>query len=279
LLDADMRLENHGFDKEKLSHDCYLVDQYSPQIKYGNIRLISNKRDWFYKGVTHEFVTCSGPQYTEGICSTLLINDVGDGGCKDDKFERDKRLLHEALRTIHPNDPLRERYFFYLAQSYFDTGNYSKAIKYYRERLTCEGYPSERWYSRFRIGLSLERLDRWNEAENELLEAYQMMPSRCESLVALAEHYIFAKTPQHHKAGLLIPRLQEMRTEPNTDRLFNYEHYKRYYIDYLTSISAFYTKQLDTGREACQRLLSLPHIPDNIRRNAETNIKFYTTSV
>ena len=39
------------------------------------------------------------------------INDIGEGGCKEDKFERDIRLLSKGIEE-EPNNP---RYYFYLA--------------------------------------------------------------------------------------------------------------------------------------------------------------------
>lgn len=277
LMDADMQLENHGFKKEDLKAESYLVDQYNDKIEYGNMRLVSTKIKWCYVGVTHEFITPKpGETLTDQTnLNTLKIYDIGDGGSKDTKFQRDEKLLREALKTIDPKDPLKDRYNFYLAQTYFDTNKYSKAIRYYNERLKGEGYFSEKWYSQFRIGLCLEGLNRWDEAESALLKAYQMMPSRCEPLVALVQHYTLTDKPEYHKADLFIPRLQEMRTEPNGDALFNYIHYKQYYIDYLTSIVAYYVGKKALGRKACERVLASPHTPLNIRERTQSNLSFY----
>lgn len=279
LIDADMLLENHGLDKSTLTHDSYLVDQYNPMIEYGNVRLVSTKKQWCYVGVTHEYIACVTNDADQGYCKTIKINDIGDGGCKDTKFARDEKLLLEALKTINPKDPLKDRYNFYLAQTYFDTGKYSKAIRYYKERLKGGGFPSERWYSQYRIGLALEKLDRWDEAEVALLTAYQMMPSRCESLVSLVGHYVLSPNPEHHKAGLFIPRLQEMRLEPNTDSLFNFTYFKQYYIDYLTSINAYYVDKMQLGIEASQRVLDSPNAPSHIKDIVKSNLKFYIKPV
>lgn len=276
LIDADMQLEDHDFIKDDLKGDCYLVNQYNSAIEYANVRLVANRMKWKYIGVTHEFITSVTDDHIQEECSTLKIHDVGDGGSKDDKFVRDEKLLLGALKTIDPKNSLVNRYNFYLAQTYFDIGKYSKAIRFYKERIKGGGFYSEKWYSQYRIGLALEKLDRWDEAEPTLLTAYQMMPSRCESLVALVEHYVLkGDKPQHQKASLFIPRLQEMRLEPNEDNLFNFIHYKQYYIDYLTSINAYYTGKLDLGRLSSERVLQSEFAPAYIKLNVTSNLKFY----
>lgn len=277
LIDADMQLEDHGFKREDLKAESYLVDQYNDKIEYGNVRLVSTKIGWCYVGVTHEFINPKAGHKLadQTTLDTIKIYDIGDGGSKDTKFQRDEKLLTEALKTIDPKDPLKNRYNFYLAQTYFDTGKYSKAIRYYSERLKGDGYYSERWYSQFRIGLCLEALKRWDEAEPALLKAYQMLPSRCEPLVSLVQHYVLSDKPEHHKAALFIPRLQELRTEPNEDALFNYIHYKQYYIDYLTGISSFYVGKMSLGRKACERVIASNYTPAYIKIQAQNNIAFY----
>jgi len=277
LMDADMLCENHGLVKENLTGNAYMVSQYNSVIEYSNVRLVSTKIKWHYVGVTHEYIAPKDPNVQEQRqeCKNVKINDIGDGGSKDTKFSRDEKLLLDALKTVKPNDPLKDRYNFYLAQTYFDTGKYNKAIKYYNERLKGQGYFSEKWYSQFRIGLSYLKLEQYPKAENALLDAYSMMPSRCEPLVDLVSHYTLGDKPQYHRAYLYIPRLQEMKLEPNEDGLFNYIHYKQYYIDYLTSISAYYVGKLDIGRLACEYIDASVYAPEIIKMSARSNLKYY----
>ena len=56
----------------------------------------------------------------------LRIHDVGNGGTKTDKFERDIRLLKQVLSKTPNND----RYTtFYLAYNYEDAGQPENAIE------------------------------------------------------------------------------------------------------------------------------------------------------
>ncbi len=53
--------------------------------------------------------------------------DIGDGGCKDDKADRDIRLLTKGIE----DEPNNVRYYFYLANSYHDKSEYENAIPIY----------------------------------------------------------------------------------------------------------------------------------------------------
>ena len=64
-------------------------------------------------GSTHEYYNIKGSRKEEQL-KTLKINDIGDGGCKEDKFVRDIRLLEEDLKE----NPNNMRTYFYLANSY-----------------------------------------------------------------------------------------------------------------------------------------------------------------
>ncbi len=56
---------------------------------------------------------------------------MGDGGCKSNKFTRDIKLLLKEIQH-KPNDP---RAHFYLANSYFDSRQFTKAIDVYKNEL------------------------------------------------------------------------------------------------------------------------------------------------
>ena len=99
LLDADMVLSINpklcpkNFRKA-LDKDAYYVFQGSEAFFYKNVRILRNNPEYSYWGVTHEYVkTTDGTQYHEIDKALLFIDDIGDGGAKADKFERDIRLL------------------------------------------------------------------------------------------------------------------------------------------------------------------------------------------
>ena len=95
LLDADMvltinpKLCPKNFRKG-LDKDAYYVFQGSDAFFYKNVRILRNNPEYSYWGVTHEYVkTTEGTEYREIDKTLLFIDDIGDGGAKADKFERD----------------------------------------------------------------------------------------------------------------------------------------------------------------------------------------------
>lgn len=273
LIDADMILENHGLDKDSLVKDSYHIEQYNDIIKYDNVRLVSTKHKWYYVGVTHEYIT-TDTAVTQSKLSTLRILDIGDGGSKSDKFTRDISLLTGELKKKDLKSDLRARYTFYLAQSFYDTKQFSKALRQYRLRTELGGFDMEIWYSMYKIGLCLKELGRWDEAEIGFLNAYSMKPYRCEPLVEMVHYHVFKTKPDYNRAELYIHKLVKLRDMPNLDGLFNIAHYKEYYIDYLISILAFYCNEKDMGLTSCNRVLK-SNAPFWIKDNTKNNLGYY----
>ena len=91
LLDADMKLEVVNFTKDNLKSNGYKIIQQNTNIEYYNVRFVKLGFNWHCVGVTHEYWDgCQNDTLTKDI---IYINDIGDGGSKNDKFERDIRLL------------------------------------------------------------------------------------------------------------------------------------------------------------------------------------------
>ncbi|TMG80846.1 MAG: glycosyl transferase, partial [Betaproteobacteria bacterium] len=115
LADADMELviEDPDF-RAGLSAPCYAVRQQN-EIAYFNTRLLRRDADARYKGVTHEFLDTGG---AAPRLAGIWFIDRASGANRAGKFERDARLLEEALTK----DPTNARHMFYLAQSRRDAG-------------------------------------------------------------------------------------------------------------------------------------------------------------
>jgi tetratricopeptide (TPR) repeat protein len=149
LLDADMKLVvSNVFTKKMIgAYDSYSLRQ-DAGTRYYNIRLIRMSLNWVCKGKTHEYWCVSdNAEASRAIVEDedlIWIDDVGDGGCKDDKFKRDERLL---LQGIEDEPELRSRYYFYLGQTYSSLHRYEDAIKYYKKRIDEGGWTEEVWFS------------------------------------------------------------------------------------------------------------------------------------
>jgi glycosyltransferase involved in cell wall biosynthesis len=162
LSDADFVWDiNVGatFNKNILIDHVYTVKQYTDSLHYMNVRMLSAAVDFECIGVTHEYWSpCKNQSNYNGTVrygkiNTLSIDDKEDGGCKEDKFERDERLLKHELE--HPegiDKGLLTRYKFYLAQTYRDMGRYLDSIDMYQKRVDDQGWQEEVYFSIYQIG-------------------------------------------------------------------------------------------------------------------------------
>ena len=171
FLDADMILDARNFDKIQLwDYDFLYILQGSENFYYQNVRIVRNNGLCSYTGVTHEYINTPGGAKSKLFNKDeLFILDIGDGGAKSDKYERDIRLLKKGVEDEPEN---ATRYYFYLANSYMNIGQYKNAIETYKKRIECGGWVQEIWYSSFNIGQCYKSLGKMNDAIYYWLECF-----------------------------------------------------------------------------------------------------------
>jgi len=156
LLDADMTIKINKFNKiDLLKADSFNILQGNDSFFYQNMRIVKNNGLYKYVGVTHEYI--DSPQNNTVLSfdkNSIFINDIGDGGSKSNKFERDINLLLDGIK----DEPNNVRYYFYLANSYHDSGKFEEAINTYLKRISLGGWDQEVWYSYYRIGLCYKNM-------------------------------------------------------------------------------------------------------------------------
>jgi glycosyltransferase involved in cell wall biosynthesis len=197
VLDADMLLRvSDEFDKAALTDGSYLVRQATASLSYYNVRLMRLSEPWRCVGVTHEYWESTSTEGSDPTVSlrAVHIDDVGDGGCKQDKFERDERVLRAALET----DPANTRYMFYLAQTLRDVGKTEEAIEWYKRRAGAGQWRQEVWYSMYQLCKLYYKLRMMPEMELWGLKAHEYCGERAECLYALTR--AFRIEAQYHKA-------------------------------------------------------------------------------
>lgn len=213
LLDADMIIELNNFDKSILNKaDNFRILQGNDSFYYQNMRIIKNNSLYKYVGVTHEYIDI--PPNTKLINlkkSEIFIKDIGDGGAKNNKYERDIFLLQNGLKE----EPNNSRYHFYLANSYFDLKKYDEAIEFYHKRIKLGGWKEEVWFSYYRIGLCYKNQNKFNEALGYWLEGYEFYPERLEGIYEIIKHYrIIGK----QKLSMIFYNLAKTILNKNEDR-------------------------------------------------------------
>ena len=234
LMDADMVLQvEPKFDKASLVAPVYTLFQETGNgLKYANVRLVrGDVKNCRYIGVTHEYFDSAGFPTGE-IKSGISIRDIGDGGCKSDKFERDICLLLKGL----VDNPKNERYMFYLANSYFDIQQFDNAIQCYTKRVEMGGWDEEVYFSLYRLTLCYKGLKMEDEFLNTALKAWRYRPTRAESVY---EAMLFYQEKQNHKMVVAVYTL--IKDLPvSEDKLFVSTHIYLYQMHFIHSLSAFF---------------------------------------
>ena len=147
---------------------------------------LQNNGLYKYVGVTHEYIDTPPNNTIIALDKKdIFIRDIGDGGAKSDKFERDIRLLLDGIKE----EPNNVRYYFYLANSYHDSGRFGEAINVYKKRIELGGWKEEVWYSYYRIGLCFKNMNKFADALFYWLEGYDYYPERLEGIYEIIKHY------------------------------------------------------------------------------------------
>lgn len=270
LLDADMRLEIINFDKNNLRHaNTFTILQGNQSFYYQNTRIITNNGLYKYVGVTHEYIDILFQDVRENIKKNeLFIQDIGDGGSKNDKFNRDIQLLLKGI----DDEPDNQRYHFYLANSFHDVGKYDDAIQYYKKRIDMGGWPQEVWYSYYRIGLCYKHKNDYPNAFWYWMEGYDYLPERLEGLYEMLMYY---RIHSKHKLAIAIYNICKSILAKKINRdgyLFLHNDVYTYLIDYEYTIIACYNNIQNINNEI---VCVMNNGANEYVSNLLNNMKFY----
>jgi tetratricopeptide (TPR) repeat protein len=284
LMDADMILvKGPDFDLKRFKRDLDKADvfhlfQGSDRFSYKNVRIVKNNMGIKYWGVTHEVInTPDGTKYDQFQRNILFIDDIGDGGAKADKFERDIRLLTQGL----VDKPNNDRYTFYLANSYRDHGDKEKAIEMYKKRIEIGGWFDEVWHSYYSIGRCYKSLGNVDSAIAYWMLAYDYFPKRLENIYEIINHY---RCESKHKLAYEFYKIALKQLEgvdkSKIDYLFLQNDVYDYKIDYEYSIVGYYYNPDNIDLAALSmRVMCAKNIEDSILKNVLSNYKFYCNQI
>jgi tetratricopeptide (TPR) repeat protein len=179
------------------------------------------------------------------------------------KAKRDIALLQSGLAQ----EPGNQRYWFYLANSFWDDEQFDAALGAYRVRAELGGWSEEVFYSQYRIGKCLGRLGDDDAMTLSHLATYQRFPHRAEPLHALALHY-------HNRAEHPLVRMvaTEGLSVPMPDgALFVESEVYQWRLKDLLAVSLYWLDSKEEAAAINQELLEL--VPaahtDRIQQNLE----------
>jgi tetratricopeptide (TPR) repeat protein len=270
LADADMELvvEDAAFRARLGGPGYQLMQRATSGLVYWNVRLVRRDCGAWYHGVTHEYLNVPGGT---SRLTGLWYKDYASGANRVDKFERDIRLLAEALER----EPDNSRYHFYLAQSYRDAGRKQEAAEAYAKRVAMGGWDEEVWTARREQARCLR--DAGDECGflTHALAAFNQRPHRAEPLYDLARHY---RIKGWNDVSALFSERGLGVACPKDDILFVEEWVYKYGLREEFSICANYARQADRkdcGFSACDWLALNRDIPAGPRELAFSNLQYY----
>lgn len=220
-----------------------------------------------WRGVLHEYLHFPSER-SHAVLDKLVIYSRQEGARSQDplKFKKDALILEEALKK----EPANSRYFFYLAQSYRDSGQYSLSLEYYEKRAKMGGWDEEVFWSLYQMAMLKQYL---NTNPNVFIEAYYkafaFRPSRAEPLYYLANYYrSIGKYYEGYclaKYGLTLKMPDEM--------LFVDKWVYDWGLQTEKLICSWYVGNYDEALAAALCILDVPHAPLQLRQDVEHQLQ------
>lgn len=277
MIDADDKVEGNFVFPEKMEADGYVLRIGKPDFSWWRTQIFKTESKWEYRGVLHEYPACSIKEQPvlmklEGDyrvdARTLGARNVGISVIE--KYTRDAETLEKAML----DEPTNTRYQFYLAQSYFDSQQWEKAIDAYRKRAEMGGWAEEVYYSLYRIGIARALLDRpWPEIMSSLLDAYNYRPQRVEALVHISQ--VLRQKYDQPAAAFIFARQAAEAPFPQEEILFVPDIvYKFHALDEVAA-TAFYAGRPEIGYLAAKKLLEEGRVPPDQVQRVENNFQQY----
>jgi glycosyltransferase involved in cell wall biosynthesis len=276
MIDADDKVDGDIKFPETMTADGYILRMGKKEFSWWRTQIFKTDSLWEYKGVLHEYpqpqkenpvlVKLEG-EYTVDA-RTLGARNVGISVIE--KYTRDAETLEKAL----VDEPTNTRYQFYLAQSYFDSQQFEKAIDAYKKRAEMGGWQEEVYYSLYRIGVSRALLDRpWPEIMASFMDAYNYRPIRAEPLIHIAQ--VLRQKYDQPAAAFVFARQAAEIPFPQGEILFVPNIiYNFSALDELGA-TAFAAGRPELGYLACKKLLEEGRCPPDQVQRIETNFQQY----
>ena len=265
VMDADDTIVGIP-DFSDLSADVYML-RYGAEFSYWRRQLFRDGVRWRYEGVVHEYAVCDDPTDEKRLEGDYYIESrrLGGRNLDPEKYARDRDLLLAEVER-NPDD---SRSAFYLAQSYFDLGDFAGAREWYARRAGMGGWDEEIYYALFRVAESMSLLGApWPEVQDAYLRAWEARPMRAEPLHAIARRY---RIDQRYQLGYLFAERAADIPLPSDDALFvGADIYAWRALDE-QAICAFWIGKHLEALALCRRLLADDAVPEDERRRIAAN--------
>ena len=269
IFDADDTINGDLILPSKLDKDCYFL-KFGTTFTYKRILLINNRIKWIFRGVLHEFIQAYDVKdFQEEIIEGEYHIVSGKSGSRSNdpqKYLKDATILENAYQT-ETDEKIKDRYAFYCAQSYKDSGKNDKAIEWYKKCLE-KNWNQERYVSCIEIGNLSEE---WKDKINYWIKSAEYDSERIEGIVKACE--LLRTEGNHLMVNLLYERFKNYKNV--SDKLFLTTTYYNDELEYNNSISAYYSNNHNSAFECCKKILTNQILPKNKLEQTINNMFFY----
>lgn len=256
--------------KRELRHDCYDVQIRSSASEFLRGQICSNKLPFRYKAVLHEYLEPPvGATRARASGFYIFSGRTGARSQNPRKYQDDAATL-EAELLVEADPFLIARYTFYLAQSYRDCGEVSRALANYLKRSELGFWREEVYYSLYQAAKLKEKLGAPPEdVIQTYLKAVEYSPARAEAFHGAAR-YCHLKG-RHQESHQYAKRAAETARPDNA--LFSEPWIYDYGALDEFAVSCFWTGRHREAAQACTRLLGSTALPANQRERVAKNAK------
>ena len=220
--------------------------------------------NWKYVGACHEYIHAEGVTTSElPRLEGAFIRHLEDGKRSPQKLQRNLELLLDEAET----NPGNARNIFYVANTYFDMGQYGAASSWYARRIMIPDWDQETFYSHYRYAQCSERQD----SDYALVlhtAAWNFRPSRIEPLVALARLY---RARKEFHAAYMVTGIA-VKTPMTTDSLFVDAQAWEWDAPLEHGIACLATGRNKEAVETLALLVGKPG-PEHLRQGAVANLR------
>lgn len=281
IFDADDKI--HGNLKIP---ECLYADKY--EFKFGNdyfykrTLLINNHIKWEFKGILHEYLN----NIEKTNIQTIFINgdyfiESGRQGFRNksiNKYYNDALLLENEYIT-EKDIFLKNRYAFYIAQSYKDCNQINKAIKWYKKVLILNNWEQEKYYSCIMLGNLYKNKDK-NKSIYYYLKSIIYDKNRIEGIVyACIEYYNQKNYLLVHLLTNKFNKINRINLQNKNNKLFLHLDLYNDQLDYFNSISSYYINEKENGYISLKKILKNKIIDNNQLLYTLRNIYFYKEQI
>jgi tetratricopeptide (TPR) repeat protein len=175
----------------------------------------------------------------------------------------------------NPNDT---QSVHFLAQIYFDIGDFANARKWYERQIQMGGFSDEEIYvAMLRVAESMGQLgEPWPKVQDAFLRAWEFRPTRAEALHAIALH---CRVNQRYQLGYLFAERAAEIPFPANDMMLSDTAVLAWRAIDEQAICASWIGKHAEAFALCRRLLARSDIPDGDRQRIAVNRDFSVPSM